>query len=81
MKKIAETVKDEVSYSKLHNILKSIGINISKDIVIDYIGYAKESYLIFAVRNYFSKLKWKGREEIFYGSQFDLKERFEYWDR
>lgn len=55
MKKIAESVKDEVSYTKLHNILKSIGINISKDAVIDYIGYAQQSFLIFAVRNYFSK--------------------------
>ncbi|MBQ6780094.1 MAG: ATP-binding protein [Treponema sp.] len=55
IKKIAETVKDEVSYSKLHNILKTVGVGISKDAVIDYIGYAKDSYLIFPVRNYFSK--------------------------
>lgn len=52
MKKIAETVKDEVSYTKLHNILKSIGVSISKDFVIDYVGYAQQSFLIFAVRNY-----------------------------
>jgi len=55
MKKIAESVKDEVSYSKLHNILKTIGVSISKDVVIDYIGYAQQSFLIFAIRNYFSK--------------------------
>lgn len=55
MKKIAESVKDEVSYSKLYNILKTIGVSISKDAVINYIGYAQQSYLIFAVRNYFSK--------------------------
>ena len=55
IKKIAESVKDEVSYSKLHNILKTIGVNISKDVVIDYIGYAQQSFLIFAIRNYFSK--------------------------
>lgn len=55
MKKIAEAVKDEVSYSKLHNILKTIGVGISKDVVIDYIGYAQQSFLIFAIRNYFSK--------------------------
>lgn len=55
MKKIAESVKDEISYSKLHNILKSIGVNISKDIVIDYVSYARQSFLIFAIRNYFSK--------------------------
>ena len=55
MKKIAETVKDELSYSKLHNILKTVGVSISKDSVIDYVGYALDSYLIFTVRNYFSK--------------------------
>lgn len=55
MKKIAESVKDEVSYSKLHNTLKTIGVSISKDIVIDYVGYAQQSFLIFAIRNYFSK--------------------------
>ena len=55
MKKIAESVKDEISYSKLHNILKSIGVSISKDIVIDYVSYARQSFLIFAIRNYFSK--------------------------
>lgn len=55
MKKIAESVKDEVSYSKLHNTLKTIGVGISKDVVIDYVGYAQQSFLIFAIRNYFSK--------------------------
>lgn len=55
IKKIAESVKDEVSYSKLHNILKTIGVSISKDVVIDYVGYAQQSFLIFALRNYFSK--------------------------
>ena len=55
MKKIGESVKDEVSYSKLHNTLKTIGVSISKDIVIDYIGYVQQSFLIFAIRNYFSK--------------------------
>ena len=55
MKKIGESVKDEVSYSKLHNTLKTIGVSISKDVVIDYIGYAQQSFLIFAIRNFFSK--------------------------
>ncbi len=55
MKKIAESVKDELSFSKLHNILKTVGVRISKDSVIDYATYAQDSYLIFSVRNYFSK--------------------------
>lgn len=66
MKKIAETVKDEVSYSKLHNILKSIGVNISKDAVIDYVKYAREAFLIFAIRNYFSKFTDKETTPKYY---------------
>lgn len=55
MKKIAESVKDEVSYSKLYNTLNTIGVNISKDAVIDYIRYARQSFLIFAIRSWCSK--------------------------
>ena len=66
IKKIAETVKDEVSYSKLHNTLKTIGVNVSKDAIIDYIGYAKQSFLIFAIRNYFSKFVEKESTPKYY---------------
>ena len=66
IKKIAESVKDEISYSKLHNILKTIGVKISKDIVIDYIGYAKQSFLIFSIKNYFSKFVEKETTPKYY---------------
>ena len=66
MKKVAESVKDEISYSKLHNILKTIGVKISKDIVIDYIEYAKQSFLIFAIKNYFSKFVEKETTPKYY---------------
>lgn len=52
MKKIAETVMHEVSYTKLQNIVNSIGIKISKDSLINYIGYAEDAYLIFHIQNY-----------------------------
>ena len=54
IKKIAESVCNEVSYSKLHGALKGIGISTGKDTVIDYISYAKEAYLLFTVQNGFS---------------------------
>ena len=66
IKKIAESVKDEISYSKLHNILKTIGVKISKDIVIDYIEYAKQSFLIFTIKNYFSKFVEKETTPKYY---------------
>lgn len=66
MKKIAESVKDELSFSKLHNILKTVGVSISKDSVIDYATYAQDSYLIFSVRNYFSKFVAKETTPKYY---------------
>ena len=53
VKKIAETVRSEVSYSKIHGSLKGIGLSVSRDTVIDYITYAKEAYLLFSVQNGF----------------------------
>ena len=53
VKKMAETVKDEMSFTKMHNILKSIGFSISKDTVIDYVSFIINSYLVFDVKNYF----------------------------
>ena len=55
IKKIAETVKDEMSYSRLHGALTGIGVKISKDSIIDYLQYAEEAYLLFPVRNWVSK--------------------------
>ena len=51
MKKVAETVRNEVSYSTLHNALKGIGFSISKDTLISYLEYAKEAYLLFSISN------------------------------
>ena len=78
MKKIAESVKDEISYSKLHNILKTIGVKISKDIVIDYIGYAKQSFLIFTIKNYFSKFVEKETTPKYYFNDNGLLNLFFY---
>lgn len=54
-KKIAESVMREVSYSGLYNALKTIGVDISKSSVINYISYAKEAYLIFSIQNFAAK--------------------------
>ena len=76
IKKIAESVKDEVSYSKLHNILKTVGVSISKDAVIDYVSYAQQSYLIFAIRNYYSKFVDKETTPKYYFSDNGLLNLF-----
>ena len=55
LKKTAESVMREISYTKLYNSLKSIGIDISKNSVINYINFAKEAYLIFSIQNFAAK--------------------------
>lgn len=59
VKKIAEMVKDETSYTRLNNIFKSIGFSSSKDTIINYIGYLEEANLLFAVKNYYASFVQK----------------------
>ena len=55
MKKIAETVCSDVSYTRLHGAVNAVGLRISKDVIINYVSYAEDAYLIFRLRNYVSK--------------------------
>ena len=55
VKKISETIMHEVSYSSLHKAVKSIIPSTSRNSIIDYISYAKDAYLLFSIKNYFSK--------------------------
>lgn len=60
----------------MHNTLKTIGVGISKDAVIDYVGYAQQSYLIFAIRNYYSKFVDKETTPKYYFSDNGLLNLF-----
>ena len=66
VKKIAESVRNEISYSKLHNIVKSVGSSVSKDSLIDYIGHIKDAYLIFDVKNYYASFVEKESNPKYY---------------
>lgn len=56
LKKISEAVMKPISYSRLTNILKSVGLAIGKQTVINYIQYMLESYLLFKVENFPAKI-------------------------
>lgn len=55
LKKVAESVMREISFTKLYNTLKTIGVEVSKSSIISYIAYAKEAYLIFSIQNFAAK--------------------------
>ncbi len=56
MKKIAETIRHPISYSRLTHIVSSIGIPVGKSTIIQYLEHSKESHLLFTIHNYASKL-------------------------
>lgn len=55
MKKAAETVGRESSYTMLHGMLSGIGYKVGKNTVIDYLTMAREAYLLFDVENTVAK--------------------------
>lgn len=50
-KKLAESVKQPLSFTRVTNIITSTGTKIGKNTVINYIEYAKNAWLIFAIPN------------------------------
>ena len=68
IKKIAESIKQELSYTKLQNVITGIGYKISKDVVIDYCGYCKDVFLLFTIENYYLSFVDKNSNPKYYFS-------------
>lgn len=66
MSKLAESVKQPVSYSRLANIVSSVGQKVRHETVIDYLTYAEESCLIFSIENYAAKIAEKSSNKKYY---------------
>ena len=66
LKKVAESVMNALSFSRLTNILKSAGSAIGKQTVINYMGYITDAYLLFAIQNYAAKLVEKETAPKYY---------------
>ena len=64
--KLAESVMQSLSYTKLQNLITGIGYKLSKDIVIDYCLYCKEACLTFTLSNYFASFQDKNSNPKFY---------------
>lgn len=76
VKKVAETVGQEVSFSKLHGMLKSIGFSTSKDTVIDYMALARDAYLVFSIGNVAAKFAEREGNPKYYFSDNGLLSLF-----
>ena len=65
-KKIAESVKQPVSYNRIANVVSSSGAKISVNTVINYIEYAKDAWLLTPVRNIAAKIAEKESKPKYY---------------
>ena len=66
IKKIAETVMHEISFTTLAGNVKAAGTKTSTDSMIDYTSYAENAYLLFRTRNFVSKFAEKESTPRFY---------------
>ncbi|ETP73727.1 putative ATPase (AAA+ superfamily) [Lachnospiraceae bacterium JC7] len=66
IKKIAETVMHEISFTTLAGNVKATGIKTSTDSMIDYVSYAENAYLLFRTKNYVNKFAEKESTPRFY---------------
>jgi uncharacterized protein len=56
IKKLAESVHDEMSFNRLRHIIQSAGVKMGTATVIEYLGYLADTWLIFRIENYEAKL-------------------------
>ena len=66
IKKIAESIKQDLSFTRIQNIITGIGYKISKDIIIDYCGYCKDAFLFFTLENYYASFVDKNSNPKYY---------------
>ena len=66
IRKLAESVKQPSSFSRLANVVSAAGKKITTDTVIDYLEYLKESWLIFSMENFAAKLADKESNKKYY---------------
>ena len=66
IKKMAESVKQPLSYNRLKNVIAATGSTISVPTTIDYVGYAADSWLVLPMENEVGKLAEKELQKKYY---------------
>lgn len=66
IRKMAESVKQPLSYNRIASIVSSTGKKISTDAVIDYVGHMTDTWLILPYENLYGKLQDKESNRKYY---------------
>ena len=65
-KKVAESIKQPISFNRIANIVSSTGAKVGTTTVINYMEYAKDAWLISSIHNIASKLADKESTPKYY---------------
>lgn len=66
IKKLAESVKQPISYNRIRNVIASTGCQITLPTVIDYVSHAEDSWLLIPIGNELGKLTEKESSKKYY---------------
>ena len=66
VRKLAESVKQPCSFTRLANIVSSAGTKTRVETITDYLSYAEDSCLIFSIENYAAKIVEKVSNRKYY---------------
>ena len=55
VKKLSESIKQPISYTRLTQLVSSLGIKIQVNTLIDYLSYLEESWVVLCIKNYASR--------------------------
>lgn len=55
IRKLADSVKQPMAYNRISNLVSSTGVKTNAQSVINYVGFLRESCLVFSLENYASK--------------------------
>lgn len=66
IKKLAESTMDEVSYSRMRNIIVSAGFPVGTNTIIEYINFLENSFLLNMLINYNAKISSRESKKKYY---------------
>ena len=76
IRKLAECVKQPVSFTRLTNTVSSSGKKVSTDTIIDYLNYLSQNWICFGIENINAKLAAKSSNKKYYFSDNGLLNLF-----
>ena len=76
VKKLSESVKQPISFTRLTRLVSSLGAKIQVNTVIDYMRYLEESWVLFGIRNFAARFVEREGNKKYYFSDNGLLNLF-----